>query len=259
MGGTAAHGNAPPQPPSASVVTLRPTTPDPDKSVNLLSLRFSFGEFPALAPSGRNLVPGTLYAKLPAAEAFRRAAGVHPGLRAPPPEGGVLRECLRRHGVVGTWADLPALVPDLAPDATAAAAAKDAEQASLGALKAEFAHAPYRVAGRRGRPGVALWDPARLADPAAALTRLLGAEVAVEARPEPPPTTADPPPTSVAIDLARYRPGLPLPRPTRPRCANPVPTGRQLRVLSGWLAGTRVDLGEVGWRTIARPELSTAA
>src|SRR5689334_9811625 len=33
MNGTAAHGNTPPQPPSASVLTLRPTTPDPDKSV----------------------------------------------------------------------------------------------------------------------------------------------------------------------------------------------------------------------------------
>src|SRR3954447_8800590 len=34
MNGTAAHGNTPPQPPSASVLTLRPTTPDPDKSVH---------------------------------------------------------------------------------------------------------------------------------------------------------------------------------------------------------------------------------
>src|SRR3954471_19636208 len=32
MGGTAAHGDTPPQPPSASLLTLRPTTPDPDKS-----------------------------------------------------------------------------------------------------------------------------------------------------------------------------------------------------------------------------------
>src|SRR5690348_5376109 len=38
MNGTAAHGNTPPQPPSASVLTLRPTTPDPDKS----DLNFSF-------------------------------------------------------------------------------------------------------------------------------------------------------------------------------------------------------------------------
>jgi hypothetical protein len=33
MDGTAAHGNAPPQPPSVSVLTLRPTTPRPDKRV----------------------------------------------------------------------------------------------------------------------------------------------------------------------------------------------------------------------------------
>src|SRR3954452_12914756 len=102
-----------------------------ERQFRLLGFRLSFGEFPALAPAGRNLVPGTLYATLPRDEAFRRAAEAHPGLRAPPPEGGVLRECLRRHGVVGTWTDLPALVPDLAPDATAAAAIKDAEQAGL--------------------------------------------------------------------------------------------------------------------------------
>ena len=39
MGGTAAHGNTYPQPPSASVLTLRPTTPKPDKSVALNILR----------------------------------------------------------------------------------------------------------------------------------------------------------------------------------------------------------------------------
>jgi hypothetical protein len=32
MGGTPAHGNARPQPPNASILTLRPTTPKPDKS-----------------------------------------------------------------------------------------------------------------------------------------------------------------------------------------------------------------------------------
>src|SRR3982750_1980285 len=95
----------------ASARSFAPRTPDPDKSVNLLGFWFSFAQFPALAPAGRNLVPGTLYATLPAGEAFRRAAEAPPGLRAPPPEGGVLRECLRRHGVVGTWTDLPALVP----------------------------------------------------------------------------------------------------------------------------------------------------
>jgi hypothetical protein len=33
MGGTSAHGNARPQPPSASILTLRLTTPKPDKSL----------------------------------------------------------------------------------------------------------------------------------------------------------------------------------------------------------------------------------
>ena len=171
----------------------------------------------------------------------------------------MLRECLRRHGVVGTWADLPALVPDLAPDATAAAAIKDAEQAGLEALKAEFAHAAYRVAGRRGRAGVAVWDPARVADPAAALTRLLGVEVAMEVRQEPPPATADPAPASSATILVRPDPGPPPPRPSCSRCGDAVPAGRELCVPCGWLAGTRLDLAEVGWRTIARPELSVAA
>src|SRR4051794_19406238 len=41
MNGTAAHGNTPPQPPSASVLTLRPTTPDPDKSDALYGKRGS--------------------------------------------------------------------------------------------------------------------------------------------------------------------------------------------------------------------------
>src|SRR4051794_23295917 len=39
MGGTAAHGNTPPQPPSASLLTLRPTTPDPDNTNGLNSWR----------------------------------------------------------------------------------------------------------------------------------------------------------------------------------------------------------------------------
>jgi hypothetical protein len=36
MGSTAAHGNAHPQSPSASILTLCPTTPKPDKSEQLL-------------------------------------------------------------------------------------------------------------------------------------------------------------------------------------------------------------------------------
>src|SRR4051812_1810449 len=37
-----------------------------------------------------------------------------------------------------------------------------------------------------------------------------------------------------------------------------VPPGSELCVPCGRLAGTRVDLAEVGWRTIARPDLSVA-
>lgn len=169
------------------------------------------------------------------------------------------RECLRRHGVVGTWTDLPTLVPDLAPDATAAAAIKDAEQAGLETLKAEYPHAPYRVAGRRGRSGVVLWDPARTADPAAVLARLLGAAVAMEVRQDSPPVPADPAPAPNAIMPVRPDSGPPRPRPSCPRCGDSVPAGRELCVPCGWLADTRVDLAEIGWRTLARPELSIAA
>ena len=71
-----------------------------------------------------------------------------------------------------------------------AEAIKDAELAALAALKAEHEHAPYRVAGRRGRPGVLVWDPTRVADPAATLSRLLAAPVTLVGRDPPPSTTA---------------------------------------------------------------------
>src|SRR5205085_188076 len=102
------------------------------------------------------------------------AAEAHPGLRAPPASGGVLRECLRRHGLVPAWADLPALVPDLAPTAATAEMIKDGELPTLAALKGEFPHALYRVPHRRCRPGGVVWDPSRVADPEAALAALVG-------------------------------------------------------------------------------------
>jgi hypothetical protein len=176
----------------------------------LLGFPLLFAQFEPLMPSGRHLIPATLLTRLPLVEALRLAAEVHPGVRMPPPEGGVLRECLRRHGLVGTWADLPALVPDLAPDAAAAAAVKDAEQAGLEPLKAGRAHAPYRVPGRRGRPGVLVWDPARVADPAAALAGLLGSAATVEGHGTASPGSARPPPLRLPL-LAVVRP-----RPVRP-------------------------------------------
>jgi hypothetical protein len=230
-----------------------------ERQLYLLGNQLSFGEFPALAPAGRNLVPGTLHATLPRDEAFRRAAEAHPGLRAPPPEGGALRECLRRHGLVPAWADLPALVPDLAPNAATAEMIKDGELAALAALKAEFPHASYRVRGRRGRPGVIVWDPALVADPAAVLARLLSAEVKVEVRREPPPATADPAPVSSATILVGPDPRPPFPPPSCSRCGDAVPAGRVLCLACEWPVGVRVNLAEVGWRTIARPELSIAA
>src|SRR4051794_33923248 len=106
---------------------------------------------------------------------------------------------------------------------------------------------------------MALWDPAGVADPAAALARLLGVEVSVEARGEAPPAPPAPPPASNATILVRPDPGPPPPRPCCSRCGDAVPAGRELCVPCDWLAGTRLDLAEVGWRTIARPELSIAA
>ena len=146
----------------------------------LLGKGLSFAEFPPSPPT----------AETRPRHAARHAAarrGLPPRSRgAPRPAraaAGGRRACASACAATGwcrRWTDLPALVPDLAPDRAAAAAIKDAEQAGLEALKAELAHAAYRVAGRRGRAGVALWDPIRVAEPAAVLTRLLGAAVAVE-------------------------------------------------------------------------------
>ena len=63
---------------------------------------------PRPCPRAGNLLHTALWSCLPQAEAFRLAAATHPGLRAPPPPGGVLRECLRRHGLIVAWSDLPA-------------------------------------------------------------------------------------------------------------------------------------------------------
>ena len=101
--------------------------------------------------------------------------------------------------------------------------------------------------------------PARVADPAAVLTRLLGAAVEVEVRWASTPATADPAPASSATILVRPDPRPPFPPPSCSRCGDAVPAGRGLCVPCEWLAGMRIDLAEVGWRTIARPGLSIAA
>ena len=145
--------------------------------------------FPALLPTAGGNVPlrTALWSCLPQAEAFRLAAATHPGLRAPPPPGGVLRECLRRHGLLVAWPDLTAAVPELVPDAVALRAVKDAERGELKELRADLLTAPYRAAGRRGPAGTVAWDPTRIADLQAALARLLGAGVTVDWQPSPEP------------------------------------------------------------------------
>jgi hypothetical protein len=148
----------------------------------LLQNRLLLAQFPVLLPGARGAHPtqATLFTTLPPAEAIRRAAEVHPGLRPAPPEGGILRECLRRHGLVATGSALPVLVPDLVPDEVAVRAVRDAEAGELAALRLVHPHALYRVSGRRGRPGVLVWDPDRVFDPAYVLAVLLGADVRLD-------------------------------------------------------------------------------
>jgi hypothetical protein len=87
-----------------------------------------------------------------------------------------------------------------------------------------------------------------------------------EGRATPEPAEAEP--ARAPVDMARATARWPSPsgppsaRPPGPacgRCKGPAPAGRELCVPCEWLAGMRVDLAEVGWRTIARPELSIAA
>jgi hypothetical protein len=148
----------------------------------LLQNRLLLAKFPVLLPGARGAHPtqATLFATLSLAGAIRRAAEVHPGLRPAPPEGGVLRECLRRHGLVATGSALSILVPDLVPDEVAVRAVKDAEVGELAALRLEHSHALYCVRGRRGRPGLLVWDPSRIFDPAYVLASLLGADVRLD-------------------------------------------------------------------------------
>src|SRR5262249_22218701 len=133
-------------------------------------------------------VKARLLTTLPVVEALRLAAEFHPGIRVQPPEGGVLRECLRRHGLVPSWVDLPSLVPELAPTAAIATGAiKAAEGQMMSELAVELSSALYQVSGRRCQPLRLLWDPARIFEPAPALARLLGRTVKVGE------STSDPP------------------------------------------------------------------
>ena len=175
-----------------------------------------------MLPTGGTPPPATLLATLPPAEAVRRAAEVHPGLRAAPPEGGVLRECLRRHGLVPGWIDLPTRFPTSCR--ADGGRVRKAEAAVLAALKAGHAHAPYKVGGSPRPAGRARLGPARIADPAAVLSRLLKAwvEVAGAVRRDPGRDFADP--RTWGLDDPRPADVVPL-MSACSRCDDPTPPG----------------------------------
>jgi hypothetical protein len=134
----------------------------------------------------------TLWTTLPAAEAFRLAAVEFPGIRPATPEGGILAECMRRHGIVPSWTDIQKLMPEYLPDDRALKAAKDAERGEMRRLRDTLPSVRYRVPGRRGGPFEAIYDPSRVSDPGRTLVQLLGENVQVEVpqvlEPAPQPT-----------------------------------------------------------------------
>jgi hypothetical protein len=215
---------------------------------DLLGFRLSLAQFRALLPSASGPpVSSLLISPLAPAEAFHRASIVHPGLRAPPPPGGVLRECLRRHGLLVSWSDLSALVPELVPDAVAARAVKDAEGDELRALRASLRTAPYRIAGRRGRSGIVAWDPARVANPAVALTALLGDGVTVDWQPPSVPVFTLPVRRAVAGGRACIR------------CPEPAEPGHVLCESCAWLAGEATGPRDAAHRQAGGPHLAAPA
>jgi hypothetical protein len=152
---------------------------------------------PAYLPTGNGW--GTaleLWTTLPPAEAFRLAAVDYPGIRPATPEGGVLGECLKRHGFVPAWRELQRLLPEYLPDNAALKAAEDAQREELKRLRETLPSARYRVPGKRGRASVAIYDPSRVPDIAHALAALLGPGVTVE---QPPETAAEPEYASVSM------------------------------------------------------------
>ena len=85
---------------------------------------------------------------------------------------------------------------------------KDAEGGQLAEIRQGLQAASYRVAGRRGPAGTVAWDPARIADPQAALARLLGAGVTVDWQPHPnrsPPSWTRKPGPASRRDRRRQR------------------------------------------------------
>jgi hypothetical protein len=141
---------------------------------------------------------------------------------------------LRRHGLLVAWSDLPIVVPELVPDALAARAVKDAERAELELLKAGLRTASYQVAGRRGRPGVGAWDPARVADPVGALARLLGGGVTIGEQPAPAGV-----PITVRFAAVPSRGRRSTEANTCARCSEPAAADGALCKVCAWLEPAR--------------------
>ena len=153
-----------------------------------------------------------------------QAAQAYPGLRAAPPEGGVLRECLRKYGIVPSWGEVATLFPVSLPDARAVNALRQAEADELGLLRQELPTVRYRIAGKRGRPSLVAYDPTRVPDIERTLRALFG-----------PGVTVDPPPAEPAQpkDVDSCPPMRPLDDspgsgrvlsflPSRPAAASPI-------------------------------------
>jgi hypothetical protein len=171
----------------------------------------------------------TVYTSLPPAETIRQALAEHPGLRAAPPEGGVLALCLERYGVVPAWPDVQRLLPEYLPDAVALKAVQDAERAEMKRLREELPTATYRVPGRRGPPGAVAYDPNRITNIERTLVAMLGAGVVVE---RPPAEETPAAQEQVTMENKKHPcgpvEGRPVAEPPRARRPRPRSGGRRI-------------------------------
>ena len=192
----------------------------------LLQKALSGALFPVLIPgtSGKPAA-GTLRTHLPLIEAMEQAAQAYPGLRAAPPEGGVLRECLRKYGIVPSWGEVATLFPVSLPDARAVNALRQAEADELELLRQELPTVRYRIAGKRGRPSLVAYDPTRVPDIERTLRALFGPGVTVDNPPAEPPAQqedADPCPPMRPLDDGPGSGRVPPFSPSRPAAASPI-------------------------------------
>jgi hypothetical protein len=140
--------------------------------------------FPVILPTRNGKgTEATLCTNLPVPLALRLAVEQHPGLRPVAPEGGVLAECLRRYGLVPSWAEVQWLLPEYLPDTIALKAAEDAERDEMKRLHSTLPTVRYHMPGKRGRPSMVAYDPSRVPDVERTLKALLGAGVRVEQPP----------------------------------------------------------------------------